>query len=93
MAPTTVKVGGKEVKAGRFEVRGSGKELKVKCPKCGKWDSVENYFLRDKGTRLYAHKPCEIARSIASKKKGDGGAKPATRKTSARKTSTKRGNK
>lgn len=58
----TIRFGGRVILAGRFETRGGGSLLKVKCPKCEKFDSPRNYYLRDQGTRLFAHKPCEAAR-------------------------------
>ena len=42
-------------------------KLRAKCPRCEKWgDAKTDFYWRDKGTKLYAHKPCEIKRSVES---------------------------
>jgi len=53
----------------RRETRSQRGVFQVRCPKCGEWAPLDEWFLRDGGTRLYAHKKDEIARSGDSHRK------------------------
>lgn len=37
---------------------------KLKCPRCGKWDSKDAFYFRGDGTP-FTHKPCEKLRQQA----------------------------
>lgn len=81
---------------GRRETRTQRGVFQVRCPKCGEWAPLDEWFLRDGGTRLYAHKKDEVARSSASKKAGkerkaaEPASAPTPRKRATAKKSTAR---
>ena len=65
-------------------------KLRAKCPRCKKWGDAEtDFYWRDKGTKLYAHKPCEIARSVASHAASPKAKAEQPKKTAAKKRTAK----
>jgi hypothetical protein len=48
---------------------------KALCEKCGKWAPTSEWYHRDGEARLYAHKPCERARSVDSHERSKAKAK------------------